>query len=286
VGIEADPDDTLAATEGASVVYTSGEACDAADNCATGQVSLSIDKTDPTVGVPALSVNPKSVGESSVVSASASDALSGVAGGELYLDSDPGEGNATAMSLSGGSLSATVGGNLDSGVYQVCVRARDVADNWSAPSCAFLVVYDPSAGFATGGGWFVPGGGTSDPGDLLPGLDGSSKANFGFVVKYQSGASTVPGGNLEFHYNVAKFHLKSTGMEWLVVTNNNWAKFSGVARIDGASGDYPFRVDARDDAVDRFVIKIWAPGANPDTDSPIYKASGDVEGGQVKIHRS
>jgi hypothetical protein len=121
--------------------------------------------------------------------------------------------------------------------------------------------------------------------DLLPGLDGTSKANFGFVVKYENGSSTVPGGQLEFHYNVGDFHLHSTGMEWLVVTNDNWAKFQGMAQIKNAAGEYPFRVDARDGDPDRFVIKIWAPGANPDLDEPIYKASGNVEGGQVKIHR-
>jgi len=109
------------------------------------------------------------------------------------------------------------------------------------------------------------------------------------VVKYETGASTVPGGNLEFHYNVSRFHLRSSGMEWLVVTNTNWARFQGLAEIDGASGLHPFRVDARDGdpagLPDRFVIRIWPPGADPDTSDPIYKASGDVAGGQVKIHR-
>jgi hypothetical protein len=80
-------------------------------------------------------------------------------------------------------------------------------------------------------------------------------------------------------------------MEWLVVTNNNWAFFQGMARIDGLEGLYPFRVDARDgdgeggNLADRFRIKIWAPGADTDTDDPIYKASGDLGGGQIKIHK-
>lgn len=37
---------------------------------------------------------------------------------------------------------------------------------------------------------------------------------------------------------------------------------------------------------DAVIIEIWAPGASPDTDNTIYRASGDVEGGQVKNHRS
>ena len=247
------------------------------------------DAVGPVVGPPTFSVNPKAVNESTVVSATAVDEGSGVVGGEYFIDVDPGEGNGTPMTLSGSTLSATIGTSLSPGVYSVCVRAEDGAGNWSAVSCAFLVVYDPTGGYATGGGWLVPGSSTSDPGDLLPGLDGTSKANFGFVVKYQSGSATVPGGNLEFHYNVGRFHLSSTEMEWLVVTNANWAKFQGTATISGASGVYPFRVDARDTdklgQPDRFVIKIWAPGADPDATSPIYKASGDVLGGQVVIHR-
>jgi hypothetical protein len=285
-GAPSDPPDTTADQEGTNA-YTSAPSCDPSNNCATGSLTLSIDETEPVVGVPALTLNPKAISETSAVSASASDATSGVVAGEWFVDVDPGEGNGVAMALSGGTLTTTIGTTLATGVYRLCVRAQDAADNWSESSCTFLVVYDASGGFATGGGWLVPGGGTSDPGDLLPGLDGTSKANFGFVVKYQSGASTVPGGQLEFHYNVGAFHVHSAGMEWLVVTNTNWAKFQGAAEIDGAAGLFPFRVDARDGdgagQSDRFVIKIWAPGANPDTDEPVYKGSGDVSG-QVKIH--
>ena len=50
-----------------------------------------------------------------------------------------------------------------------------------------FVSYDPNGPFATGGGSIVPGGSSSDGGDLLPGIDGTSKANFGFVVKYKNG---------------------------------------------------------------------------------------------------
>ncbi|MBT3942195.1 MAG: hypothetical protein HOF43_05730 [Chloroflexi bacterium] len=151
----------------------------------------------------------------------------------------------------------------------------------------FVVVYDPSAGFATGGGWFVPGSpGNSDLDDLMPNLDGTSKANFGFVVKYQNGQSTAPSGNLEFQYKVGGINLTSVDYEWLVLTNNNWAKFNGTATIKGLEGEFPFRVDARDGITqpDRFVIRIWAPGGDPDFDGLLYKASGDLGGGKIKIH--
>ncbi len=88
-----------------------------------------------------------------------------------------------------------------------------------------------------------------------------------------------------FHYRVGGFHLHSTEMEWLVVTNQNWAKFQGEATIDGLTGEFLFRVDARDGDPDRFVIKVYPVGGDPDVDEPVYTASGDLGGGQIKIHR-
>ena len=120
-------------------------------------------------------------------------------------------------------------------------------------------------------------------------LDNESPANFGFVVKYKPGADT-PNGQLEFQYRQGDFNLHSSGMDWLVIVNSNWAKFQGSATIKGLEGLFPFRVDARDgdhgggDQPDRFIIKVYAPGADPDKADPIYKASGDLIGGSIIIH--
>lgn len=142
-----------------------------------------------------------------------------------------------------------------------------------------------------GGGWFIPGGTSSAPGDELLGLDpeNPSPANFGFVVKYKRGANT-PSGQLEFQYHQGDFNLHSSGMEWLVIVNSNWAKFQGAATIKRFDGVFPFRVDARDgdhgggDEPDCFIIKVYAAGADPDKPDPIYKASGDLIGGSIIIH--
>jgi len=174
------------------------------------------------------------------------------------------------------------------GIYEVVLT---VTDNMGAEATdvVMAVVYDPDAGFATGGGWFIPGGPKSDDGDMLPGLDHTSPANFGFVVKYKPGA-TSPKGQLEFQYQQGDFNLHSSGIDWLVIVNNNWAKFHGIATIKGLDGLYPFRVDARDrdfsggDQPDKFIIKVWDAGTDPDTDEPVYKASGDLEGGSIVIH--
>jgi YVTN family beta-propeller protein len=249
------------------------------------------DTSAPSLGLPTFSLNPKPVGQGTLISAAASDDVSGIAKAEYFLGDDPGVGKATPMAVRASELSSQseIGSGLAPGVYPVGVRARDFTCNWSETALSYLVVYDPNDGFATGAGHIVPGASSSDPGDLLPGLDGASRAHFAFVVKYQKGSSTVPGGDLQFHYKVGDFHLQSAGMDWLVVTNANWARFQGTATIDGTGGLFGFRVDARDGdptgQADRFVIRIYAPGSDPNAAEPIYKASGDVFQGQVQIHR-
>ncbi len=120
-------------------------------------------------------------------------------------------------------------------------------------------------------------------------MDSSSPAQFGFVVKYKPGATTLK-GQLQFQYRQGNFNLHSSGIEWLVIVNNNLASFRGTATIQGMNGLFPFRADARDSDFsgsgqpDRFSIKIWAEGDNPDLDNPMHKASGDLQGGSIMIH--
>ncbi len=174
------------------------------------------------------------------------------------------------------------------GLYDVVLTVTDDTGAMSSDN-VLVVVYDPSAGFATGGGRFIPGSSNSDPGDWLPEIDNESPASFGFVVKYKPGA-TNPSGQLEFQYRQGDFNLHSSSMDWLVIVNSNWAKFQGTAAIKDYEGVYPFRVDARDgdygggSQPDRFIIKVYAPGADPDNVDPIYKASGDLIGGSIVIH--
>lgn len=52
-GTPSDPPDTLAATEGADVRYTSEPSCDPAGRCARGTVRISLDMTPPTLACPA-----------------------------------------------------------------------------------------------------------------------------------------------------------------------------------------------------------------------------------------
>ncbi len=266
-----------------------GTAEDKAGNTNSATVSgINIDKTAPTVGARSFSVNPKAVSESTVLSAAASDALSGPAGGEYFIGADPGQGNGTAMALSGSTLSATIGTSLSPGVYTVGVRSRDLAGNWSVVSSDYLVVYDPNGGFVTGGGWIMSPEGAYAP---EPGLEG--RANFGFVSKYEKGAN-VPTGSTEFQFKVASLNFKSKSYDWLVVSGAK-AQYKGTGTINGG-GDYGFLLTATDGqldgtGIDKFRIKIWdkATGAvvydNQTNATDDAAPTTAISGGQIHIKK-
>jgi len=143
-----------------------------------------------------------------------------------------------------------------------------------------IVVYDPTAGFVTGGGWIdsPPGAYVADP--LLTG-----KANFGFVSKYKKG-QTTPDGNTEFQFKAGDLNFHSSSYEWLVITGGSKAMFKGVGTING-QGAYKFMITAQDiNGGDTFRIKIWEEDTNGD-EIVIYDNGVDtvLGGGQIKIHK-
>jgi len=118
-----------------------------------------------------------------------------------------------------------------------------------------VVVYDPSSGFVTGGGWI-----NSPVGAYVANPSLTGKANFGFVSKYHDGQS-IPTGETEFQIHGASFKFRSTSHHWLVVAGAK-AQYKGFGQING-TGDYGFLLTATDGQLlngggaDRFRIKIW-----------------------------
>ena len=98
------------------------------------------------------------------------------------------------------------------GVYRVTLTVTDSGGSSGQKVSPFLVVYDPNGGFVTGGGWI-----NSPPGayPAFPGLTG--RANFGFVSKYQRGAS-IPTGTTEFEFRAAGLNFQSVAYQWLVIS--------------------------------------------------------------------
>ena len=139
------------------------------------------------------------------------------------------------------------------GIYNVCLTVNDGIVN-SDQVCTISVVYDPKGGFVTGGGWIDSPAGAYILDPLLTG-----KGTFGFVSKYQRGA-TVPSGNTQFQFKAGNLNFHSTSYDWLVVSGAR-AQYKGTGRINGA-GNYGFILTAVDGQrpgggdVDKFRMKI------------------------------
>jgi len=163
------------------------------------------------------------------------------------------------------------------GIYDVNLTVTDDSGAQSSDT-TMVVVYDPDAGSATGGGWFW-----SAQGNLKQAPESEGKATFGFVVKYKHETTA---GNLAFQYHVGDINLKSGDITWLVVSGAN-AQFQGEGTING-EGLYTFRVLTKDGdkaggQPDEFTIKIWQ-GTDIEAD-PIYQAlNAQLGGGNIIIH--
>lgn len=168
-------------------------------------------------------------------------------------------------------------------VYTACLTVNDGAVD-SAPACTLVVVYDPSAGFVTGGGWIE-----SQPGAYKLDETLSGKATFGFVSKYLKGAS-LPSGNTEFVFDVGAFNFHSTSYDWLVVSKNQaTAQFKGSGMVNGElapdGSAYKFMLWAGDGTPDTFRIRVWWEDSFA-VEHDVYDNGFDqaIGGGNIVVH--
>jgi hypothetical protein len=139
-------------------------------------------------------------------------------------------------------------------VYTITVTVTDNGGQ-SGSASVLVVVYDPSAGFVTGGGWI-----DSPLGAYRADTSLTGRANFGFVAKYKKGAS-APEGQTEFQFHAGSLNFHSEAYQWLVVAGAK-AQFKGTGKVNGTSG-YGFLLTVTDGqrngggGVDKFRMKIW-----------------------------
>ena len=176
------------------------------------------------------------------------------------------------------------------GVYAVAVTVTDDDGGTVSSTFQYVVVYDPSAGFVTGGGWIMSPAGAYPANPSLTG-----KANFGFVSKYQRGQS-VPSGETEFQFKAGDLNFKSTSYDWLVIAGAK-AQYKGLGTVNGVAG-YAFLLTATDGqvggggGVDKFRIKIWDRLTSTIVYDNVLAASDDIDaanpqalgGGSITIH--
>jgi PKD repeat protein len=175
------------------------------------------------------------------------------------------------------------------GVHTVVLRAVDDTGVLYVSRYQYVVVYDPSDGFVTGGGWLDSPAGACHTEVCDEATMG--KANFGFVSKYKKGA-TQPSGDTEFHFSAGGLNFHSDSYDWLVVNQSGEnAQFKGAGTVNGEAAPtgepYRFMIWAGDgdpDGDDTFRIKIWwddAGGERVVYDNGFGQAIG---GGSIVIH--
>ena len=268
------------------------DADDGNGGTANATFALTVNNVAPTVDAITVPIDPVDISDQPV-SASATFSDPAGASDDPYtctVNYGDGTGDQPGTVTSSTSCTGPDHTYADPGVYTVIVTVTDKdGDSGSAQATDFIVIYDPSAGFVTGGGWIdsPPGAYTADP--TLTG-----KANFGFVSKYKKGQST-PTGQTEFQFKAGDLNFHSSSYDWLVIAGAK-AMYKGVGTIDGA-GSYDFQINAIDGqvngggGVDKFRIKIKddggggiiydnQPGAG-DNDDPTTALGG----GSIKIHK-
>ncbi|MDH5382713.1 MAG: T9SS type A sorting domain-containing protein, partial [Cyclobacteriaceae bacterium] len=195
-----------------------------------------------------------------------------------------GDGTSNAMEIVDNTMISSHGYSIP-GVYTISILVTDICGQSASYEYQYVVIYDPSGGFVSGGGWI-----NSLPGYFTPDPSLSGKATFGFVAKYKKGTN-IPEGNTQFKFNSAGFQFESEAYDWLVVAGNR-AKYKGNGMVNGVSG-YFFLLTATDASdrseVDRFRIKIWdsndaviydnQPGAANDADT-----TNEIGGGSITVH--
>jgi hypothetical protein len=144
-----------------------------------------------------------------------------------------------------------------------------------------LVIYDPSLGFTTGGGWFY-----------WP--DTTDKTNFGYTMKYNKKGTNVKGSLLLIRHTAeGNYRVKSNALYGLALGESGdpafgWASFSGKTTYlePGWSepvGNYVFLVYVEDHGVpgagvDRFWIEVLDKQRNAATLSMARDAFDHAEG--------
>ncbi len=258
--------------------------------------AFTINNVAPVVGPVNAPVAPVSISPALTVNAPFTDPSSPATHTVLWNWGD-------GTSQSAGTTTETAGSGtafgthtyINAGIYIISVTVTDSGSlSGTATADHYVVIYDPNGGFVTGGGWI-----NSPAGAYVPNPSLTGKATFGFVSKYQKGAS-APSGNTEFQFQAAGLNFHATIFDWLTISGAR-AQYKGSGTINGA-GNFGFMLTAIDGdvsgggGIDKFRIKIWDNnnGGAIVYDNNIGSAVGTADtadpataiaGGSIVIHK-
>jgi hypothetical protein len=193
---------------------------------------------------------------------------------------------------------------LDVNVYELEASVDGDAGNryFAGADEDALVVYDPSLGFTTAGGWFYWPDTAIDEGPCA-GYPGD-KTNFGYVMKYNKKGNKVQGSALVMRHTVeavgpyclkaGNYKVKSNALYGLalgeVPEEYGWASFAGKATYKepnlDTEGNHLFFIYAEDhgeqgcnqDPSDRFWVEVWDKD-----DMVVLTLGGDAQNDAVDI---
>jgi hypothetical protein len=241
---------------------------------------------EPDLAPPAVSnvlatANPAAVSTSVTLTADVSDVTTGgsdITSAEYSIDG----GAWTAMSAVDGAFdeaaeaaTAALTAAATPGIYSVCVRGTDAGGNLSASVCTSLVVYDPSAGFVTGGGWIDSPSGSAQT--IAPAVvwkqgfesgtagwfdnDIAGWEGYGGIASVGSGSSGISSASGSAHATVAGVQDPGDG------------KYYGpFSRFDGYRTTWPGTWVAE---VAVYLDPAWTNGAGFDYSVASSNSSGD-----------
>lgn len=275
-GIQSCPAPQTVSTDGS---YTlSGTAVDNAGNTQTILVPVELDQTAPVISNLTWSANPLTQGQSTTLSASVTDNLSGVA--SVYYTIDGGAPQAmTYDSTSNTWQAASFGSNLTSNTYSINVYATDQAGNLGAAPTDVLTVSSNSS--VSGHAKLLPLSGDTLPIALVTATHNPTE----FVVGFSSNNNGP--NSIEAHYvvknNKDEFDFNSTSVDWAVIPDTTHASImvhgNMTTYVNGVKTDTPnvaMLVDVTlgtNGGQDQITVSLWMSGQDPNTTLPSYRVS-------------
>lgn len=265
------------------------------------------DTSAPQLGLPAWTTNPMPLGGTTTLSVPATDDGSGVVAGEYFIGSDPGTGNGTPMKWDGTQVTAALGATLTEGFYDLGIRARDAAGNWSTVAYTTLTVYDPSGpSQVTGDKKFTPAltnnnlwpglieAGQNDKAEaqvqVAYGANGGVATPSTFTISYDTGTAC----NSPHPQNCNTTLFTATSFSGLVFegANNETAVFEGTGTLDinGTVATYGFHAEIVDgtrigSTTDTLAIKLYTPGELQDPQAtPVYRLTATLNNAAMTIN--
>lgn len=153
-----------------------------------------------------------------------------------------GDGNTSTGVVTESNGSGSVSGvhtYTAAGVYTVDLTVTDSGGKTGIASYQYVVVYDQSAGWVSGGKQF-----NSPPGAVTGNFGVTGNVDFGFQAKYANGSMVPSGKNISFSFPAGNINFSSSAYQWMVV-NGSKAIFKATGTLNGVTG-YTMLVSAID----------------------------------------